>query len=754
MSSHEAIWAAVVEAHESGVCVVPPAQDGSKRPIRSWKRYQQELPSLETLERWYRDRLTGIGFVAGEVSGRLEMIDFDDRSVYNEFKKAATAVGLGDLVERIESGYLEYSPNGVHWPYRCEEIAGNTKLAQKVISKKERKSIIETRGEGGFVIVAPSFGSVNKSGTYRMMGGAIATIATITPEERKQLHDLARTFDESPIQEARTPRQYVGGDETRPGDDYNQRATWEELLEPHGWVKVYTQLGVAKWRRPGKKHGISATTNVNDSDLFYVFSTSTEFDAERGYDKFGVYALLEHHGDHATAARELALLGYGGETPDTGVDLSGIMAKFEARKKAKEPDTFPAELLKVPGMVGELAEYINTTSTREQPILALGAAIAAVATVIGRKVCTETRLRPNVYVLGVAETGAGKERARKAIRTVFERIGAGQRVAYDEMASDAAIITAVRASPSCLFLLDEIGRTLKEVANPRAQMYVKNQASIYLKLYSGSDGVYYSKNYADAEKSFSIEQPSLSIYGTTVPKMLWDSMSSDQVSDGWLSRFLIFESEDRDPEHRDITDLEPKISLLEQFDRWEHDRRHNENPNAGNIAQVIRPDPMIVGMTQDGRTIFNDMESQMRAVRADLMKQNKEFGMYTRVTASARKLALIRACGRNFDRPEITESDAAWAAKLCLHLVAKNVKQIDRNVSDSVCEEVVKKMADIIRCAGKKGIAKGKLTDKLWRVPRKDRDDALITLRESERVKVVLTRVHKSKKMTLFWVGD
>jgi putative DNA primase/helicase len=57
--------------------------------------------------------------------------------------------------------------------------------------------------------------------------------------------------------------------------------------------------------------GISASTNHQNSDLLYVWSTSTEFDNERGYNRFSVYTLLNHDGDFQAAAKALAAEGYG-----------------------------------------------------------------------------------------------------------------------------------------------------------------------------------------------------------------------------------------------------------------------------------------------------------------------------------------------------------------------------------------------------------------------------------------------------------
>lgn len=117
-------------AFSAGLCVVPPKQDGSKKPFPVfWKKYQQVRPERVELYGWYEaNQLTGIGYVCGAVSGNLEVVDFDDRATYDAYRELAELSGLSGLVDRIESGYLEETPHGVHWLYRCAEIAGNIRL--------------------------------------------------------------------------------------------------------------------------------------------------------------------------------------------------------------------------------------------------------------------------------------------------------------------------------------------------------------------------------------------------------------------------------------------------------------------------------------------------------------------------------------------------------------------------------------------------------------------------------------------------
>lgn len=198
-----------------GLCVLPPRQNGSKAPdAKEWTEYQDRRSTLDEIHAWYGTRgepkRTGLGVVCGAVSGNLEVLEFDaNGEAYEPFKAAATALGMGELIKRIEVGCLERSPSGgIHWPYYCETISGNTKLAEYLTGnlnsqgKPEKKALIETRGQGGYIVTAPSHGKVHPSGrSYELLSGGFLTIATISPGEREQLWNLARSLCRLPEKE-------------------------------------------------------------------------------------------------------------------------------------------------------------------------------------------------------------------------------------------------------------------------------------------------------------------------------------------------------------------------------------------------------------------------------------------------------------------------------------------------------------------------------------------------------------------------
>ena len=407
--------------YKADLAVIPPREDGSKAPMEAWTRYQSERPSPATIKVWYGKGREGIGTITGKVSGNLEMFEFDDYNTYVEFMEAAKQTGLGALVERIESGYSEKTPgDGIHWHYRCPEIAGNTKLAQRLKTPEEMKDpndkvkvLIETRGEGGFSVMAPSGGRVHPTGRpYQVLAGSVETIATITPEERKLLWDLARTFHELHREERTWPAQSSSDDE-RPGDVFNKQTTWADILEPHGWKKVFARGGVTHWRRPGKDIGTSATTGYTEADTLMVFSSSTPFDVSpASYSKFGAYALLNHKGDQSAAARAL--------WEKNAPRASGVwLPPARAAEQPGAAELPPAPAYPIDALPPVVRTYVleAAASLGIEPDMIATAILPIAAAVLGKGVSIELKRgwveRPQVWVANVGEPGSAKSPAHR-----------------------------------------------------------------------------------------------------------------------------------------------------------------------------------------------------------------------------------------------------------------------------------------------------------------------------------------------------
>jgi len=339
--SSSALWEQVCAAadawYDAGYNVLPMKADGSKRPnVKGWKDYETKRVPDGQHERWFHGNAKphGLAVITGhaESGSPLELFEFETLEVAQKYKAAAEEAGLGDLLAAIGKGYQELSPGGgVHLLWRCAEVGANVLLAGEPYTDEEGQEkvrvFIETRGRGGLAVVAPSGGGTHKTGRpWVLKKGGLDTILEITPDERAALLALAQTFDLRPPPEPYRPKGLKAG-ERRPGDDFNaaESTRIEELLEEAGWSCGYTRTiddrEVAYWARPEKdpREGISASLgwarDASGGPALWVFSTSTPFDtAHNPFDKFGVYAVLQHGGDFKAAAAALAAEGYGEKT--------------------------------------------------------------------------------------------------------------------------------------------------------------------------------------------------------------------------------------------------------------------------------------------------------------------------------------------------------------------------------------------------------------------------------------------------------
>jgi hypothetical protein len=362
---------AAMSYHRAGLCVLP-ARRAEKRPaVGAWKRYRQTRPTEAELSAWMANNPDAICILCGAASGNAEIIDFD---AGGELFSAWWERLPVEVRERL---VIETTPSGgYHVIYRFEAaVCGNLKLAQRKVGDKIT-TLIETRGEGGLFLCAPTMG-------YILGHGDLADLPVLTEAKRDTLLQTAWELNEylpPVVNGPRNPTHISGvgdvgqrgpssveqgqfsadnshsGDcpsnngmvgqrmpmsvgpcgslpenADRPGDDFNHRGDPRNVLEQHGWVRIKAPGigGNEYWRRPGKDSGTSATLK---DGVFYVFSSNAApFEPNRGYSPFAVYSLLNHRGDFEQAARSLRTSGYGGNSLAgnadgvPGADISAIM---------------------------------------------------------------------------------------------------------------------------------------------------------------------------------------------------------------------------------------------------------------------------------------------------------------------------------------------------------------------------------------------------------------------------------------------
>lgn len=315
------------EYETHGFSVIPLRTDGSKAPAIQWKEFQEKRASKEQITDWFETSGAAIGIVTGSVSDNLLVIDFDhdsnetfslfcsdieesfphvvDRLLIVETPRPGFQVWLRQDGPVGRSEVLAYTEpiNGSH---DLEDSSG------VAVDAPVPLVMIETRGEGGYVVAAGSPVEVHPNKTpYQIIHGSLEQLSPLAAHEIDSVLNLCRSYSRfTPQNVLRQPgSKYTGV--PRPGDVFNQQTDLLQFLVSLGWsVDHETPDGTVHLRRPGKSgHGSSATLgHIKDEDgrpLLYVFSSNAApFLSGQCYDAFSAFTYAKYNGDYTAAAVE------------------------------------------------------------------------------------------------------------------------------------------------------------------------------------------------------------------------------------------------------------------------------------------------------------------------------------------------------------------------------------------------------------------------------------------------------------------
>jgi hypothetical protein len=225
-----------------------------------------------------------------------------------------------------------------------------------------------------------------------------------------------------------------------------------------------------------------------------------------------------------------------------------------------DPGPIPDELLRVPGFIGEVMQYTLDTAPYPEPVLAFAGAIALQGFLAGRKVRDAMDNRTNLYVLSLANSGVGKDHARKVNARILLEAGLADGLGTS-FASGEGIEDRLFVQPATLFQVDEIDGLLLRVSQARDARH-EQIVSMLLQMYSSASTVYVMRAKAGHERTV-IDQPCLCLFGTAVPWHFYEALSARLLTNGFLARLLILECRRRGS-GRDDTALAIPDSILKR----------------------------------------------------------------------------------------------------------------------------------------------------------------------------------------------
>jgi len=372
--------------------------------------------------------------------------------------------------------------------------------------------------------------------------------------------------------------------------------------------------------------------------------------------------------------------------------ISGDIADDESDKaEIPDPGPTPADLLRIPGFVGEVMDYCLETAPYPNPVMAFCGALTLQAFLAGRKVRDSGDNRTNIYLLGLAHSAAGKDWPRKINTRIAYAAGLADCLG-DRFASGEGVQDALFANPTMLFQTDEIDGMLQSINRSKDARH-ENLMGTLLTMYSASNSVFPMRPKAGKESPGVIDQPCLVIFGTAIPNHYYDALSERMLTNGFFARMIILEAGRRGKgQEPSIRDIPPRVV---ETARWWADFL----PGQGNLKNW-HPVPAVIEQTEAAKEaiVATREEAEAEYARAEDRCDPVGTTVWGRVSEQTRKLALLYAISEDHQRPQIGADAVSWASRLVVHQTQRMLAMAEGHVAENPfhaeCLKVIQKLSD------------------------------------------------------------
>ena len=544
--------------YDAGLNVLP-AIKAQKRPVGAWKRWTTERPDFDAV---FRPGLAfdAICVVCGATSGGLEILDFDQKAVkFDAFvdlltpEKCERPTGADSnarAVARIKAvfdGPVETTQSGgKHLAFRSDCCGKNQKLANNASGVT-----IETRGEGGICLIAPSPG-------YELISGDWLNVPVVGGDVRDRLMNAARSLNESKPPTGKVPNSPrpsrnpapIGSESVA---DYlrGNLQIVRDALTRKGWEYLRDEGDFEQWSRPNQQvvGKMGGSLNVKEKYFYCFTSNAPPFEPNKCYSPLEVVALLDFKGDVSEAsrafARPRARRNVVVDAYDPFIESAPTVQTVQTKTRRKTDVEFPRELLEdVGGMIGEIQAQMNRLAIRPQPEGAFLGAFCTSSYLVGRSIALNysgTLVTPNVYGLFLAPTGMGKEAIRRVASEVARCYAPGE-TTPESFASVQALQNLLSRRQKLFWLHDEFGRDLAVMTGEKNNVNVTGIITESLKLYSNANNRAYlpkvvAQEAKGAKKIEPVDRPYLTIFATGNPSEYYDATTDALLRNGYVARF-------------------------------------------------------------------------------------------------------------------------------------------------------------------------------------------------------------------------
>jgi phage/plasmid primase-like uncharacterized protein len=391
---------------------------------------------------------------------------------------------------------------------------------------------------------------------------------------------------------------------------------------------------------------------------------------------------------------------------DVAVALAPAAIVTADRPKEKSP--MPPDLLKPPGMLGDIVSYYNATARRHEGGYAVQAALALASVVCGRNFRTDKENFSAMYFLNVGKSSSGKEHGMKVCERCLEAAGQHEVMIGGGYTSSGAVYSTLLRLPRHLAVIDEFGMYLESAGNAKNTNLMEANKEL-MGMIGRTDGIARPQAYstmtltkerADEMAERKVYNPSITMLAMTTPSKLYENLSSKNVHDGFLGRFVIYQSD----AERDIGRMRTIIDVPQRIVEWI--KAVTSRASRKNEIASERPEFVTVPFSRESEALHTEFD-RFCVTLCNELERNRLEELPGRSNEMAMKLALIVALARDPYTNEIKPQDSEWAISYIKFCLLQTVEIFKMKVSGSQYEAEKKAILEAIKAYGAEGITLG-----------------------------------------------
>ena len=689
---------------DKGISVIPDKFGGKNPLIKGWTEYNDRLPSKEEVSDWNNSfNESNIAVCLGPASNIIALdFDCDDQQIIDVIEDILPESPVAKIGSKGWTRFFKYNNESTN------KVTFNGKVVIEVLAENKKTTVPPSVHPNG-----SSYRWVDKA----LLDLHINELPSLPPMLLAEIElTLAKFF----------PNSEAKGRKVISGRNDAMSKYCSELIANS------TPIDEALQKM------IKFDEENHDPPLF----TDTQESAIRHDEKFT--NALVFYSNHLNSFNAKAFKNnqhY--ERPTTAHAIDYELAKEVRSKKSQSEELIKKSSLELPrakGVLAAIQKFILNNSYIEQPAFALSAALSVLATLGGRKFEFEG-VAPNLYILNVAPSGAGKDAPQQKIKEVLALIKQDGLLGAGDYVSDASLMDGLAELPTRLDIIDEAGGLLRSV-NKGGATFNGKMADILAELYTCSNSIFLGRMTAGGHKGRQV-RPNVNLLCSTTPTGFQQGVSTEAIEKGLMGRFLVFKGEYGKPARR----IENPYSLDKQTIKLLEILAGFEPPKSGKFIAEFEQKIFKVDKTKEANILLSGAFKEFDRLRRETDPMDKMLPIISRLYQQMLKIALIHSLSNmGFKDPIVDEDDVRFAYAMVKYFFEIIKELAENNIFRNKAEEDTNKVLLIIKSKGKKGISRRELSNNTRFLKARERDDIIKDLLDNNFIYLSLEKKFDSKR--------